>query len=154
MPRRLQTYATPEVTVTFDPNRCIHAAACVRALPVVFDPRERRWIRPELGAAADVVAAVTRCPTGALRAWRPDGAHASALPAQDAVVIRARRDGPLYVRGPVRVVTEAGELLVEDERVALCRCGGTANAPFCDGSHAARGFTDRPTPPAPDLTTT
>lgn len=157
MPRRLQTYATPEVAVTFDPNRCIHAAACVRALPRVFDPRERRWIRPELADAGDVIAAVARCPTGALRAWTPDGTHASALPPQEALVVRARRDGPLYVRGPVRVVTEAGELIVEDERVALCRCGGTGNAPFCDGSHVARGFTDRPVaapdalppPPAP-----
>ena len=148
MPKRLQTYATDGVTVTFDPNRCIHAAACVRSLPMVFDPRERRWIRPELAPATDVVAAVMRCPTGALRAWAPDGSHASALP-DATLTIRARRDGPLYVRGPVRIVTEAGELIAEDERVALCRCGGTANAPFCDGSHTARGFTDRPPPPAP-----
>jgi CDGSH-type Zn-finger protein len=26
--------------------------------------------------------------------------------------------------------------------VALCRCGGSANKPFCDGTHGTNGFTD------------
>ncbi|MDF1503674.1 (4Fe-4S)-binding protein [Roseisolibacter sp. H3M3-2] len=142
MPKRLQRYETDEIAVTFDPNRCIHAAACVRGLPLVFDPKERRWVRLEHATADDVAATVARCPTGALRAYRPDGAPASVVEATEPpVTVRARRDGPLYVRGPLRIQTEAGELLVEDERVALCRCGGTGNAPFCDGSHTARGFT-------------
>lgn len=29
--------------------------------------------------------------------------------------------------------------------VALCRCGGSANKPFCDGTHGVNGFTDRKT---------
>ncbi len=27
--------------------------------------------------------------------------------------------------------------------VALCRCGGSRNKPFCDGTHGVNGFTDR-----------
>jgi len=44
------------------------------------------------------------------------------------------------VRGPVRVELEDGTVLVEDDRVALCRCGNSANAPWCDGSHRKLGF--------------
>ena len=43
-PRRLQTYATDAITVTFDPTRCIHAAECIRTAPAVFDSRRRRLI--------------------------------------------------------------------------------------------------------------
>jgi uncharacterized Fe-S cluster protein YjdI len=67
MSKPLQTYETPEITVTFDPNVCTHSAACVRGLPAVFDIRERRWVRPEQAPAADVAAQVARCPSGALQ---------------------------------------------------------------------------------------
>ena len=65
--KRLQTYETPAITVTFDPSLCTHAAACVRGLPAVFDVSRKRWIRPELATAAEVAAQVGRCPSGALQ---------------------------------------------------------------------------------------
>ena len=67
MSKRLQIYETPDITVTFDPNRCIHSGVCVRGLPLVFDTARKRWIRPELAAPADVAAQVSRCPSGALQ---------------------------------------------------------------------------------------
>lgn len=137
MAKRLQTYATDEVTVTFDPNRCIHAAACVRGLPEVYDPGRRRWIRPELAPPALVAEVAARCPTGALRAALRE---ATAAAADEHVTVALQRAGPLYVRGPVRVELEDGTVVVEDDRVALCRCGNSANAPWCDGSHRTRGF--------------
>lgn len=76
MSKRLQTYETAEITVTFDPNVCIHSGACLRGLPLVFDIKRKRWIQPELAAAADVAAQVARCPSGALqsRLKEPAGA--------------------------------------------------------------------------------
>ena len=71
MTKRLQTYETPGITVTFDPNVCTHSAMCIRGLPAVFDIREKRWVRPENGAAADVAAQVARCPSGALQYQLP-----------------------------------------------------------------------------------
>ena len=65
--RRLQVYETPEITVTFDPDVCIHSGACLRGLPEVFDVKRKRWVRPELASAADVAAQVRRCPSGALQ---------------------------------------------------------------------------------------
>jgi uncharacterized Fe-S cluster protein YjdI len=67
MARRLQVYETSDITVTFDPNRCVHSGVCVRGLPLVFDVARKRWIRPELASPADVAAQVSRCPSGALQ---------------------------------------------------------------------------------------
>lgn len=137
--RRLQTYATEAIAVTFDPKLCIHAAECIRTAPKVFDSRRLRWIQPGLGDAALIATAVHRCPTGALSYLLPNGAPETA----DAAEIRPAHDGPLYVRGEARIEAEDGRVIVEGFRIALCRCGATKNAPFCDGSHHAAGFTDR-----------
>ena len=72
MPKRLQVYETPEITVTFDPNRCFHSGVCVRGLPQVFDVRRKRWVRPELASAKVVADQVARCPSGALQVQWPD----------------------------------------------------------------------------------
>jgi uncharacterized Fe-S cluster protein YjdI len=65
--KRLQVYQTPDVTVTFDPNVCRHTGVCLRGLPAVFDVREKCWVRPERATAAEVIAQVARCPSGALQ---------------------------------------------------------------------------------------
>ena len=67
MSKPLQLYETNEITVTFEPQLCIHSGVCVRGLPAVFDVRRKRWVRPELAAAADVAAQIGRCPSGALK---------------------------------------------------------------------------------------
>jgi uncharacterized Fe-S cluster protein YjdI len=71
MEKRLQVYETDDVTVTFDPNICRHTGVCLRGLPAVFDIRETRWVRPELAPAADVIAQVAKCPSGALQIRKP-----------------------------------------------------------------------------------
>jgi uncharacterized Fe-S cluster protein YjdI/CDGSH-type Zn-finger protein len=140
MPRRLQTYAAPDVTVTFDPTRCIHAAECIRALPDVFDSTRARWIRPERATATEVVDAVMRCPTGALHYALPGGPAEAA--AEGPTVIQLSRNGALYARGEVRVVTEDDHEVASGPRLALCRCGASRNQPFCDGSHRTVAFRD------------
>jgi uncharacterized Fe-S cluster protein YjdI len=65
--KRLQVYETPAITVTFDPNVCMHSGVCLRGLPAVFDTSRKRWVQPELAAADAVAAQVARCPSGALQ---------------------------------------------------------------------------------------
>ena len=57
-------------------------------------------------------------------------------------VIRALPNGPDRVTGPARVVDPQGnEIVIEEGRtVSLCRCGGSVNKPFCDGTHSRIGF--------------
>jgi CDGSH-type Zn-finger protein len=58
------------------------------------------------------------------------------------VVIKVRENGPYLVRGPVTLTDADGNpYTIEDENVALCRCGGSQTKPFCDGSHRTNGFT-------------
>jgi len=65
--KRLQTYETDEIVVTFDPTVCVHSGVCVRGLPMVFDVRRKRWISLEAAPAGEVAAQVARCPSGALQ---------------------------------------------------------------------------------------
>jgi len=48
--------------------------------------------------------------------------------------------GPLWVRGGIEIVDAEGEPYEIRNRVTLCRCGKSANKPFCDGSHIESGF--------------
>lgn len=53
------------------------------------------------------------------------------------------RDGPLEVKGPVEIVSGTGRTIARTSHCLLCRCGGSSIKPFCDGTHASNGFTDR-----------
>jgi CDGSH-type Zn-finger protein len=54
--------------------------------------------------------------------------------------IKVRENGPLLCTGEIKVVDPEGEELYSGDEVVLCRCGASANKPFCDGSHRDSGF--------------
>ena len=57
------------------------------------------------------------------------------------VKITALDNGPYLVKGPVLLLdAEGNEFRAERATVALCRCGGSATKPFCDGTHSRIGF--------------
>src|SRR5947208_7635973 len=66
--------------------------------------------------------------------------------------ITPKPNGPLVVQGPVKIVTPDGRELAVPPRkdgkpaevVVLCRCGGSATKPFCDGTHKRNGFSYAP----------
>jgi CDGSH-type Zn-finger protein/uncharacterized Fe-S cluster protein YjdI len=49
-------------------------------------------------------------------------------------------DGPLNVRGNLEVLAGTGRMVCRVSSAKLCRCGGSATKPFCDGTHAKIGF--------------
>jgi uncharacterized Fe-S cluster protein YjdI len=130
-------YATDEIVVEWEPRLCFHSHNCVRALPQVFDDSRRPWVKVDAATADEVEAAVAGCPSGALRTRRLG--PSTARPEQP-LELCASADGPLLATGGVRIVDADGAVLYEGERAALCRCGGSANKPFCDGSHKKNGF--------------
>lgn len=138
MSNTAKRYTSDAIDVTYAANRCIHAAECVRGLPAVFDTKKRPWIQPDEAGADLIAAIVERCPSGALHYARKDGAADEAIPAQNTV--QPCVDGPLHIRGHVRIVTPEGAVVVEDVRLALCRCGQSQHKPFCDNSHLEAGF--------------
>jgi CDGSH-type Zn-finger protein/uncharacterized Fe-S cluster protein YjdI len=143
-------YTGEQIDVTYDAGRCIHVGECLRHLHAVFDTTRRPWVLPDAGSADDVAATVLTCPSGALHYERKDGGAAE--PMLEHNTIRLVKNGPLYLRGDFTIVNGAGELVIEDTRASLCRCGGSANKPFCDNSHRTIGFKAPPSVPEPQTT--
>jgi CDGSH-type Zn-finger protein len=61
---------------------------------------------------------------------------------QPAVTIKAKSNGPFLVEGPFRLIDADGNeyTLEPGKKYNLCRCGGSTNKPFCDGTHSKIGF--------------
>lgn len=135
-----RVYAGNGIEVHWEPRLCIHTRSCVRNLGAVFDPERRPWIDPDAAKADSVAAAVATCPTGALHFVRTDGGEQEQPDPETSVT--PVPNGPLFLRGRIRISDAEGRLLREDTRVALCRCGASENKPFCDGSHRRIGFED------------
>jgi CDGSH-type Zn-finger protein/uncharacterized Fe-S cluster protein YjdI len=68
----------------------------------------------------------------------------AAAPEQGELSIKTRKHGPLRLDGPFDVIgldaESGGEAIHRAEEAVLCRCGGSATKPFCDGSHKRNGF--------------
>lgn len=61
----------------------------------------------------------------------------------DEVTIRMRPSGPFLVEGPITLTDSEGNPFPLDSSkpaIALCRCGASANRPFCDGAHKQCDF--------------
>jgi 3-phenylpropionate/trans-cinnamate dioxygenase ferredoxin subunit len=57
------------------------------------------------------------------------------------VQVTVSEDGPYKVQGEIELFDADGSsIAVPGETVFLCRCGGSTNKPFCDGTHSKIGF--------------
>ena len=132
-----EAYHGKRIAVHDDRAICAHAGICTETLPAVFRMGEEPWIDAD-GAAADaVIALVKRCPSGAL-SYSIDGTAPSVERQERA--IRCASNGPLHVTGDVALRAAEGLAPRFPDRYTLCRCGGSRNKPFCDGTHWAIGF--------------
>ena len=138
MEQKKYTYENDEIKVIYDVKRCIHAKECVKGLSKVFDPNKRPWIQPGEASSEKIRATVERCPTGALHYEMKDESAEEQTPAMNSITISP--DGPVYFRGDVEVRDENDDVLLQDTRWALCRCGQSGNKPSCDNSHYGTDF--------------
>ena len=131
--------AAPGITVHFNRAICSGAGECVRGLPAVFVSGEKDWIRPDQASVAEVMEVVLRCPSGAMT-YSVDGQ----LVTRDEtdVAVRIVKDGPYEVAGPIELDAPKWSVNASRTSFALCRCGKSANAPFCDYSHGEQGWQD------------
>jgi len=136
----VRLYVGKDIDVTYDAERCIHAAECTRGLPAVFNNSRRPWIEPNEASADAIAAVIAKCPSGALHFIRHDGGNPETPPEHDSVTVM--RGGPLYIRALVQLRAADGSVIVEDTRLALCRCGQSHNKPFCDNGHLNVAFDD------------
>ncbi len=134
------TYPGSDVDVVWDGRLCIHVGECTRARGDLFESGRKPWCDPDLAPADTVAVVVERCPTGALSYTRLDGGAPEATPATNTITVA--NNGPLYARGELEIEGAPPDAPGLRTRAALCRCGLSANKPFCDNSHEAAGFRD------------
>ena len=139
-PDLTRSYQGNGIMVHWYASRCIHSANCVRALPLVFDPRRRPWVVTDADTAERIAKAIERCPSGALHYERTDGEPNEV--ASHPVTLTPIRNGPLYVRGDVTARALDGSELRRDLRMSLCRCDRSPRFPFCDNTCRTTGWVE------------
>ncbi|MEX1261847.1 MAG: CDGSH iron-sulfur domain-containing protein [Balneolaceae bacterium] len=138
MKKKVLKYENDEITVRYDVTRCIHAAKCVDGLPDVFDPNRKPWIDPNYAPANKIADVIETCPTGALQHELKNSDRIEKAPSRNRVSFQ--QDGPVYIFGDIEVQDHEGNIVLEDTRFALCRCGASSNKPACDNSHKKINF--------------
>ena len=137
---KTKEYSNGEITVIWKPDLCIHSAECVKGSPEVFNPKERPWIKTENSNSKQIMETIDKCPSGAL-SYQVENAEESEAKVAEKISIKATKNGPFLVKGTVEIEDSSGEVKTsEGKMTALCRCGASANKPFCDGSHTAANF--------------
>jgi uncharacterized Fe-S cluster protein YjdI len=130
----MKKYSEDEITVYWDPKKCIHSTNCVKNLPEVFDPDKSPWINLKGASSQEIMSAIDKCPSGAL-SYEKIG-----ISSESEAQIRVVKDGSLFVKGNCLLIDEAGKEIEEKGPFALCRCGRSKNKPYCDGSHKSQGI--------------
>jgi uncharacterized Fe-S cluster protein YjdI len=140
----IKHYSNGEVTVTWQPAKCIHSTKCFHGLPEVFNPNERPWVNIEGASTEAIKQQVAACPSGALSYQMGDNAQSTPTTSQQTVAestpvtLQVLPNGPGLVKGAITLQINGTE--ETKTQCALCRCGASQNKPFCDGSHVKVGF--------------
>jgi CDGSH-type Zn-finger protein len=132
---RREKYAGPEIVMTDDKTLCCHAGFCVRE-------HAKAWTLVETASDMEsretLIGMIENCPTGRLEYYAPpDETPIERTLEQEVGIIK---NGPLWVTGGIPIEDAEGETYEVRNRVALCRCGASANKPFCDGAHLETHF--------------
>ena len=134
--------STDEMTLHFDPKRCIHSRQCVLNAPQVFLANvEGPWLHPENDSVEHLVHVAMSCPSGAITYQRKDGGQDEPAPKINYIFIR--ENGPYAVGATLNIEGQPSMF-----RATLCRCGQSKNKPFCDNSHIEAGFEASGEPPS------
>ncbi|MDR0366682.1 MAG: (4Fe-4S)-binding protein [Bifidobacteriaceae bacterium] len=137
----VKEYYGDQITVSFDLDRCVHAAVCVRSNHDVFDTKRRPWVLPDAGDADQIAEIIRRCPSGALHYQYTDPSRPEEqgrIPAN----VRTADGEPIWIEGNV-VISHNGNLMPET-RASLCGCGKTGNRPYCDASGPCTEWREHP----------
>jgi CDGSH-type Zn-finger protein len=134
---RRDDYRGRKITIHDNRAVCSHAGHCSEGLAAAFKYRSEPWIDPD-GAEVDaIIATIRKCPSGALSYTLGEVEYRD--PSRDPM-ITVTQDGPYGVVGGVRLIGQAWGQGASTEHYTLCRCGGSRNKPFCDGTHWSIGF--------------
>ncbi len=108
-------------------------------LASVFKLKQEPWIDPNGESAEKIIEAIRKCPSGAL-SYTVDGMEHRDQERPPMVTVT--ENGPYAVTGDVELLDQPRGAGASTEHYTLCRCGGSKNKPFCDGTHWRIGFRD------------
>ena len=131
-------YKNDDITVVWKPKLCIHAAECVKRLPEVYNPKSKPWIKIENASTDALKSQIDKCPSGALSFYMNNENNKEIMGAQ--IKVNAMENGPLLVDGSIEVTKPDGVVEIKEKTTAFCRCGASANKPYCDGQHRKINF--------------
>ena len=136
---RRDDYVGRKITIHDNRGICAHAGHCTDRLSSVFRLNREPWIDPDGAAVEQIVDAIRQCPSGAL-SYTVDGEEHRDQDREPMVAVT--KNGPYAVTGGIELVGQTHGDGASAEHYTLCRCGGSKNKPFCDGTHCQIGFED------------
>lgn len=138
-PDRIDRYEGKEIVILDNRGVCSHRGHCTDNLPSVFIQGKEPWIDPDGADVEEIIRIIRMCPSGAL-SYERNGKRYSKW--EGGPEVRFVKNAPYEVAGGVSFRDEEGSLPETPDHYALCRCGGSKNKPFCDGTHWYNGFSD------------
>lgn len=141
MENNVKKYDNGEITVLWQPEKCIHSTLCWRGLIEVFNPKKRPWVDIKGAGTDKIIEQVSKCPSGAL-SYIANNEVAGIEEKEIKTIVETAKNGPLMVYGNITIKKKDGTEEHKHNVTAFCRCGASANKPFCDGSHVRIGFKD------------
>lgn len=133
-------YSNDEITVIWKPELCIHSKSCWHNLPEVFNPKVKSWIDPNGASTEKIIDQIKKCPSGALSYQSKTNTIANTTMENPTTKLELAPNGPILVHGTIEIKHSDGKTETKEKMTALCRCGASANKPFCDGSHRKIDF--------------
>lgn len=132
-------YTGKKITIHDNRGICAHAGSCTDGLAAVFHLKEEPWICPDDASADEIIETIKKCPSGALSYSVDDIEHRDH---DGEPTVFVAPNGPYVVSGGLHLLDTVYGEGASQEHYTLCRCGGSKNKPFCDGSHWNIKFTD------------
>ncbi|MGB0523947.1 MAG: (4Fe-4S)-binding protein [Flammeovirgaceae bacterium] len=136
-----KTYSNDDITVVWQPGICTHSTKCWKGLISVFNPKERPWVKMDGASSERIMEQIDQCPSGALSyIKKKEELQFEAVQAEAKTKIECSPNGPLLVYGELAIKLPDGSEESKLKVTAFCRCGASANKPYCDGAHRTVNF--------------
>lgn len=139
VPDRQDNYINDQLIIHDNRGICQHSGFCTDELANVFHLQGDPFVYPEDAPVESTINQIKRCPSGALSySYRGVEQPNDIRPPK----ITISKNGPYRITGGIQINTPDHAVGASREHYAICRCGGSKNKPFCDGSHWYNNFTD------------